>query len=317
VLPVGRGPEPLTALRTLRHRARLRRGRPTLRICLLELPSAGPPIATEHAFWIGQRSRACSAAVNRGAARADVVWILSQDPLSPAGRRALEGVLARLPARVAVLNPPRVHDAYHEPDAFARLAAAGVSVPRTRFGEEDLGVTPVVFKAVREQPARKFLARWNGPVAGFNAFAYEDGRKGDGLWWRYRAYYVAGEVLSGDAVGSPAWEARAERSREVDLAPELRPAERAQIARLARTLELDFFAVDYLRRAGDGTPVFLDVNVYPMVSIARSVTGERGLRGSWHVWEIAERYGAPDPDRSHWERFDAAMLAVAASTRAS
>jgi len=314
VLPVGHGPQPLTAARTLGHRLRRRRRR--LRICLLELPSLGPPIATEHAFWIGQRSRACSATVNRGAAGADVVWVLTQDPLVSEGRRVLEAVLARLPARVAVLNPPRVHDAYHEEDAFARLAAAGVSVPQTAFGPSDLGL-PVVFKAAGEQPARKFLAPWRGPVPGYRPFLYEDGRDPNGLWWRYRAYYVAGEVLSGDAVGSPAWEARAERSREVDLAPELRPAERAQIARLARTLELDFFAVDYLRRAGDGTPVFLDVNVYPMVSIARSVTGERGLRGSWHVWEIAERYGAPDPDRSHWERFDAAMLAVAASTRAS
>jgi hypothetical protein len=209
---------------------------------------------------------------------------------------------------VRVLNPPRAYDAYHAPDAFARLEAAGVSVPRTRFGPRDEGVTPVVFKAVDEQPATKFLRTWRGPVPGFRAFALEDGRDAAGRSWRLRAYFLAGEVLSGDAVASLGWEARAEHRVAVDLRPELPAREREQIALLAATLGLDFFAVDYLRRRADGVPVFLDVNVFPMVLIAGAVAREHGLRGGVHVWEVADRLGRPDPGRPHWRRVDEALL---------
>lgn len=215
-----------------------------------------------------------------------------------------------------MINPLASYDAYHAADAFARLAAAGVSVPRTEFGPADEGVTPVVYKACHEQPARKFLAPWRGPVPGYRAFAYEDGRDAQGRAWRYRAYHLpGGDVLSGDAVASPRWEARAEGRVAVDVAAELRAEEREQIALLAETLQLDFFAVDYLRRGAVGEAVFLDVNVYPMVLMAEAVTAERGLPGEWHVWEVADRFGRPDPDRSHWERFDAAMLARAQTVR--
>ena len=171
-------------------------------------------------------------------------------------------------------------------------------------------------KALGEQPATKFLARWSGPVPGFRPFAFEDGRGRDGLAWRYRAYHLLGEVLSGDAVASRHWEARAESRVTVDVAAELRPREREQIALLARTLGLDFFAVDYLRRACDGQAVFLDVNVFPMVLMAEAVTRANGLRGGWHVWEIADRHGRPDPDRGHWQRFDESLVGAVERARA-
>ena len=311
---IGWGPGPLTALRTARHRVRPSRGR--LRVCLLELPHAGPPIARAHAFWMNERSRACTVRVNRGAEAADVVWVLSQDPLRPAGRRALEAVLARVPAHVAVVNPPASYDAAHADDAFARLEAAGVRVPRTRFGPQDEGVTPVVYKARDEQPSRKFLAPWRGPVPGFRPFAFEDGRDGQGQAWRFRAYHLLGEVLSGDALASARWEARAETLELVDVAAELPSHERDAITRLARTLGLDFFAVDYLRRAADGEAVFLDVNPFPDVLMAERVTRPRGLRGGWHVWEVADRFGRPDPGRPHWRRVDEALVAAAERARA-
>ena len=314
---IGWGPEPLTTARSLGDRARYRRaarrrdpGR--LRVTLLELPHGGPRIAEQHAWWIDRRSRACVARVNGRLEEADVVWLLAQDPLGPAVRARLAEALARRVPGVPVINPPATYDAYHDEDAFARLEAAGVRVPRTRFGPADLGMTPVVHKRLGEQPATKFLAPWQGPVPGFRAFAFEDGRGADGLTWRFRAYHLLGEVLSGDAVGGERWEARAEGRAAVDVAPELRPREREQIALLARTLGLDFFAVDYLRRAADGEAVFLDVNVFPMVLIAEGVTAAHGLRGGWHVWEVADRFGRPDPGRPHWRRFDEAMLALAA-----
>jgi hypothetical protein len=315
---VGLGPGPLTAARTLGHRWRRgrRRGAGRLRIALLELPHPGPPIGAAHAWWIDRRSRACTAMLNGAPEAADVVWLLSQDPLGPEVRGRLAEELAALPRGVPVLNPPATYDAYHEADAFARLEAAGVSVPRTRFGPEDEGLTRVVFKAVGEQPARKFLATWQGPVPGFRPFAYEDGRDAAGLAWRFRAYHLLGEVLSGDAVASRRWEARAEGRTAVDVAAELHPREREQIALLARTLGLDFFAVDYLRRGGDGEAVFLDVNVFPLVLMAEEVTRAHGLRGGWHVWEVADRFGCPDPDRTHWQRFDEAVVAAVDRARA-
>ncbi len=308
---IGWGPGPLTAARAVRHR--LRRG--GLRICLLELPHRGPPIGAAHAFWINERSRACSAVLNRAPQRADLVWVLSQDPLGPAGRSALDAVLARLPPGIAVINPPATYDAYHADDSFTQLEAAGVRVPRTRFGRQDEGVTLVVYKARGEQPARKFRAPWRGEVPGFRAFAYEDGRDAQGRSWRFRAYHLLGEVLSGDAVASSRWEARAESREHVDLAAELPGHERASIVRLAATLGLDFFAVDYLRRRADGEAVFLDVNVFPDVLMAEGVTRRAGLRGRWHVWEVADRLGRPDPGRPHWRRFDEALVAAAEGAR--
>ena len=311
----GWGPEPLTTIRSLRDRRRYARARRRdpgrLRVSLLELPHAGPPIAAAHAWWIDRCSRACVARVNTAPERADVIWLLSQDALGPVVRARLTDALARRAPGVPVVNPPATYDAYHDLDAFPRLEAAGVRVPRTAFGPADVGVTRVVHKAVGEQPATKELALWAGPRPGFRSFAFEDGRGPDGLTWRLRAYHLLGEVLSGDAVGSERWEARAEGRAAVDVAPELRPREREQIVLLARTLGLDFFAVDYLRRATDGEAVFLDVNVFPLVLMADEVTAAHGLRGGWHVWAFADRLGAPAPGRSHWERFDAAMLALA------
>jgi len=90
---VGLGPQPHTAVRTLRHRAaRARRtrvrGRARLRLCLLELPHDRPPIGAAHAFWLNARSRVFTAELNGAPERADLVWVFSQDPLGPAVPRA-------------------------------------------------------------------------------------------------------------------------------------------------------------------------------------------------------------------------------------
>ena len=104
----------------------------------------------------------------------------TQDPLAAEVRAWLDAQLRRVRPGVRVLNPPAVYDAYHEPDCFPRLARAGVRVPRTEFGWY-VGVTPVVYKAVGEQAARKELCVYDGPRPGFRAAVAHDSRGADGL----------------------------------------------------------------------------------------------------------------------------------------
>lgn len=304
---IGWGPGPLTAWRLARHR-RLRR---PVQICLLEYQDGGTRFAAPHAFWINERSRLCTARVGRPDG-ADVVWIFSQDPLTRAARRRLDADLARLPTGVPVLNRPETYDAYHRDDAFPRLAAAGVGVPRTAFTKQDLGVTPVVYKAQGEQSARKFLSPYRGPVPDFRGFAYEDGRGPDGLPRRYRAFFLAGLIHPHNVIVSDHWAVSAHNVRRVEHTFDLPMQERDQIRRLAATLGLDFFAVDYLRRHDDGLPVFVDVNVYPTIIAAPELNRGRDDRGQWHVWDTPDRLGLRgQQEASFWTRFDQVMAALA------
>lgn len=299
---IGWGPGPLTALRQARHRV-LRR---PVRLCLLERQGQGTRFAAAHAFWVNQRSRVVRAVVNERPERADVVWVLSQDPLTPAARRALAADLARVRPGVPVLNGPETYDAYHRDDAFPRLAAAGVHVPRTELAPGE----PTVYKAQGEQGSRKWQGPYAGPVPGYRAFELVDGRAADGLWWRHRLWYLAGEVFPEQGIGSADWHAVARNLVEVDRAPASTAFEREQVRLLGRTLGLDFFAVDHLRRRGDGLPVFLDVNVYPTL-----VTGpDDGLpgRGQWHIWDVTDRAGLTPADGRHpWAVFDEVMTRLA------
>jgi hypothetical protein len=307
---IGWGPGPLTAWRRARHRRLSRR----LRLHLLEYPGGSTRFAAPHAFWINRRSRVCSVTVGGRPEEADVVWVFTQDPLPPAARTRLEAELARLPAAVPVLNPLEVYDAYHQPDAFPRLAAAGVRVPRTAFDEDDVGRTPVVYKAVGEQPARKFLAPYRGPVPGFRAFVFEDARGLDGLPRRYRAFYLAGLIHPHNAITGSTWAVSAHCVEQVEHGYRITAHECEQIGRLATAFGLDFFAIDYLRRRSDGLPVFLDVNVYPTIVAAPELNAVRGDRGQWHVWDTPERLRLrAEGEPSVWERFDEVMLRVVGS----
>ena len=301
---IGWGPGPLTGVRQARDRVRARRA---LRLALLEQPHPGTRFAAPLAFWINRRSRVSTAAVNdlRGA---DIVWVFSQDPLPPAARRALERTTAALPPHVVVVNPPETYDAYHGDDAFPRLAAAGVRVPRTAFSERDVGRADVVYKARGEQPARKCRRPYAGVLPGFRAFGFEDGRGVDGRVRRYRAYVLGGRSWAGDVFVSDEWAISSATRTTLEHTFELTDSERDQLDRLRRCLRLDFFAVDFLRRAADGLPVFLDVNVYPTVDTPLGGP-ERRERGHWSVWDGPVRLGGLDAPRSPmWEEFDRAVL---------
>lgn len=306
---IGWGPGPLTLARRATHRWRYAaRSRPG-RVCLLEAPQPGTRFAAATAFWINRRSRTWSAVRNGCAADADLVWVLSQDPLDPAARTWLR---ARIPCGVPVLNPPEVHDAYHAADAFPRLAAAGVRVPRTTFDASDVGRTPVLHKPVGAQGRTEWTV-YRGPRPGHRTFAVEDGRGPDGRHRRYRAFVLGDLVLPEDVIVADVPEARARTLVAVERSFALTAHERAQLLLLARTLGLQFCGVDFLRRRTDGQPVFLDVNAYPTVVGAWSGDMPAGDRGQWHVFDNAARLGLPEPGgRPVWEQVDDALLALAA-----
>lgn len=308
---IGYGPGFLQDRRERQHRG-LRR---QVRIALLEEHRRGTRFGHALASFINERSRACTAVVN-DTEGADIAWVFTQDPIEPGARVRLERAIAALPGHVPVLNPLASHDAYHSDDCFDRLRAAGVGVPRP-LGTADLGVTEVVYKAVGQQPSAKFRSAYRGPVPDHRAFAYVDARGADGRSRRYRAFHVAGMVWTGDVIVSGDWKASLDTLADVEHGFAMTGDEREQIVTLARTLGLDFFCVDYLRRAGDGAPVFVDINVYPTIVIAPFVDRQLGCRGRWPFFDTRARLGLPEADGfGFWEGFDQALLAAVARSAA-
>ncbi len=308
---IGFSPGPLTDLRKARHAlGRAARSRP-LRLCLLEHDTSTMFFAEPTAFWFNQRSRVAWAERNGPPEKADLVWVFTQDPLTPQVRAWLDGQLRRVRPGVRVLNPPHVHDAYHEPDCFPRLARAGVRVPRTDLGPADVGVTPVVYKAVGEQAARKELCLYDGPRPGFRAAVAHDSRGPDGRYRRYRAFVLGDLVLPEDVIVADHWNASLRHLVTVERNYAITEFERAQLRLLTATLGLDFACVDYLRDR-DG-PVFHDVNVYPTVVGAWQGDMPPGDRGRWHVFDNCERLGLPPPGgRPVWRQVDEVLLRLAA-----
>jgi hypothetical protein len=307
---IGYGGGPLTALRTARHRRLVARHARPVHLHLLELHTTDLRFANLLAWFVNQRSRVCTATAGPDPTGADVVWVCCQDPLAPGLLDEAASVLKTLPEGVPVLNRPERYDAYHLDDAFPRLAAAGVSVPRHSFGPADVGRTQVVFKEQYEQGADKYVAVWDGPRPGYRAFELEDGRGPDGLVRRYRAYLLGDTVWPEQVIVADGWNSTLGSVVGVERAFDVTPTEADQVRLLGRTLGLDAFAVDYLRRRSDGRPVFLDVNVYP-TPVETWTTGLRG-RGLWHLHDAPHRAGvAPGNGRDPWAFFDTAILAVA------
>ncbi|MDP9434070.1 MAG: hypothetical protein M3P93_02260, partial [Actinomycetota bacterium] len=306
----GWGPGPLTRARQARQRL-LRR---PVRLVLLER-SGGTRFAPSHAFWLNRRSRAVVARVNGPVERADLVWVMSQDPLAPAVRRALARDLGRLRPGTPVLNPLATYDSYHADDAFPRLAAAGVRVPRT-LGPADVGRTEAVWKRQGEQASHKLRGTYDGPRPGYRAFEAVDSRGPDGLHRRWRAWYVAGLVFPGDVVASTDWQAGLSTLQTLDRTFTLRPDEEALLRRAAQVLGLDAFAVDLLRPGGDGPAVLVDVNVYPTLVDGSDLHLDAGLppaHGQWHSWDAPARAGVRGfPGAGFWAALDEALLAAAA-----
>ena len=92
-----------------------------------------------------------------------------------------------------------------------------------------------------------------------------------------------------------------------------------QIRLIAKTLGLQYFAVDYLRREADDLPVFVDMNVYPdIISKLRELGRKLGYYGRWHTldtdaqWLSMTLRHTERAQRAEsgpfWNVFDEAML---------
>ena len=281
-------------------------------MCLLEGPTPGARFGAVTAYWVNQHSRLVHAVVDDRPELADVVWVHTQDPVGPAQREAIETALAKVPVGVPVLNALAGYDSYHRADTFARLRAAGVSVP-----DPDPTVGERAVLKGPGQASEKRLETFTGELApGWRAFAYVDARGADGLHRRHRAFHWLGVVHPGDVVGSSHWEVGLGSLHTHEPTFELTAEEVAQVRTIATTLGLDWFCVDFVRRAGDGAAVFTDVNVYPTPVVAEFVDAQLGSRGRWHFLDTAARMGVSEPYGPFWPRFDAAVEALLDSTTA-
>lgn len=306
---IGFGAGPLTWARQLAHR-RLKRD---LHIALLQLDGSQTRLAPITAWAINNGSRRCTASVNEGLERADIIWIYTQDPLQDREAGELEDRIAAC-ARpgTPVINPPSRYSAYHRADAFELLRNAGVSVPKHRLTKADEGVTPVVYKLLDCQGQAKVGTIYDGPREGYRAFEFVDSRDESGMYKRYRAHYLAGATRPSEAFAGPVWNVCCRTTTSVEYYFELTENERDQIRLIGETFGLHYFAVDFLRRARDGRPFFLDVNVYPTIRSPRRFVRTTGDYGFWHTFDARRRRGIPEPNRcSAWDDFDRAMVAFA------
>jgi hypothetical protein len=283
-----------------------RREQKEYRICLLEPEGWIGPLT---AWAINRNSKRCHAVVNGDIASADVIWIYCQDPLPPAMQTLLEQRIRQLARpEAAIVNAPSAYNAYHQPDAFVRLSDAGVRVPRHMFTDADRGQAEVVYKASGRHGESKRRETYDGPRPGMNAFEFVDCRQADGMYRRYRAHYLLGVVRPSEAFVSPEWNVCADTAAEIEYTYDLTDEEVEQIRRIAEVLELQYFAVDFMRRSSDGKPVFTDVNVYPTIQSPRARVRSRGDFGGWHTFEARRRLGIPEPGgRDVWETFDHAV----------
>jgi hypothetical protein len=247
---------------------------------------------------------------------ADVVWIYCKDPIPPNKKDGLLRVLTRARPGAPIINHPEVYNSYHEERAFEALAEAGVSVPRSEFSDQDVGKTLVIYKTKgRHGHAPKFLTEYEGFKVGYRAFEFVSSRGPNGLNRRYRAYYLLGAIYPSLLRSSGDWNVysqTAERTEPFTMAPH----ETDQIRLIAKTLNLQYFAVDYLRRKEDDSPVFVDLNVYPdVISKLRELGRKLGYYGRWHTLDTdaqwlslaAETHQAGSV-RPFWNVFDETML---------
>ena len=317
VLPVkrsriGYGKGPLTWLRQRRHK-KLRRN---VHICLLDYDLEGGRQTKFTEFWINERSRICSASTNERIADADVAWVYCKDPIPPDKKGILLRALERARPGTPVINHPEVYNSYHEEHTFKALAEAGVSVPRSEFADEDIGKTLVIYKTEgRHGHAPKFLSKYKGPKAGCRAFEFVDSRGPDGLYRRYRAYYLLGAVHPSLLRSSDHWNVYSQTAERTETFT-ITPAEVDQIRLIAKTLGLQYFAVDYLRRKEDDSPVFVDMNVYPdVISKLKQASRKLGYYGRWHTLDTDTQWLSHDnqtrqgtSEHLFWNLFDEAVL---------
>ncbi len=304
---IGYGYSPYTLFRLLRQK----KIKKELNICIL---TAGIPKRLRknfidlQVFWINERSKVCHLYVDGPIEKADAIWIYTQDPIEPERMERLKAKLAKADPEIPIINPPESYNFYHQIDAFPKLEKAGVNVPRTTFTENDIGKTKIVYKKFGVQSSEKFTEFYRGPVEGYRAFEFID-YEDNGLFSRYRAFYLFGAVLAGKVCRSPGWNSCMKNQVEVDVTFEMPPLEVGQLKLIGKTAGLDYFAVDYLRQKPDNKPVFVDINVFPTIAAKPATTFHQGYSGYWHTFDSRGRMGIPEPAGIPvWQLFDEALL---------
>lgn len=298
----------LTWLRTRRHR-KLKR---PIHICLLEVYPRGGKFGRFTAFWINERSLVCSVSINEYIENADILWVFSQDPLTENIKKELLQTIKKARPGTPVINHPDVYNSYHEEYTFRALKEAGVNVPRFEFTENDIGKAHVLYKLIWEHGSPKFLSLYRGPVKGHRPFEFIDSRGSDGLFRKYRAFYINGLVYHPYLLLSDHWDVRWATKKQVKYTFEIPADEIASLHLIAKTLKIQYFSVDYMRRNSDGRPFFTDINVYPMPIAYAEIARHLGYYGRWHLFDNRLRLEIPEfSGRSFWDMFDEAIVAFA------
>ncbi len=294
----------LTWLREKRHR----KAKKEMHICLLEVQPAGGKFGRFLTYWINERSIRCSASLNRGIEDADIIWVYSQDPLSSASIKKLTNVLGKARRGTPVMNHPNLYNYYHEPGSFGLLEKAGLNVPRSSFGQEDIGRTRVVYKMPGKHAAHKILSLYTGPREGFSPYEFIDSRGNDGLFTKYRCTYLNGTVLPNYLLFSDHWNVTWSSKTKVEFLFDLFPDLTDALQTVARVSGLDFFHVECLKRNTDNRLFIVDLNIYPNPISYTEVSYTAGRFGRWPAFDERWMLGIPEPSqKGFWEMFDKAM----------
>ncbi len=264
-----------------------------------------PNIIDLHLFWLNEKSTEIRFSQNPDPASVDALWIYAQDPLTPAARAGIDGIVAGAPPGTRIINRPAAYDFFHRGDAFARLAAAGVPVPRWQFGAGDTGL-PVMWKGLGTQFSTFGPEPYAGEKEGHAAYEFIDTRGADGLYGRYRAFYLLGEVFLSSAFRSRSPIVRYDNAVAIDRDWRMSDDLVRHVRTIAEISGLDFFAADFIRRNDEGAPIFTDINVFPMLKDKDPVRRRfghghdfdnlrpaTGQRTPWQVLEDAILSAAP------------------------
>ena len=257
---------------------------------------------------MNERLARCRTSIDPDPSTADILWVFSQDPLPAERRRVIADAISRARPGTPVINRIDAYDFYHRDDAFSRLAAAGVPVPRSEFGEADHGL-PVIWKPAGQQSKTRGPVPYAGPNSRDRAFEYIDVAGPDGGFWRYRACFVLGDIYAASGFRSADPIVRYRNVDVIDATWMLTAPEIENIRRIADVSQLDFFTVDFLRRAEDHSPVFVDINVFSMTKDSYRL----GYYGHCHDFDKMRSVEGGPP--GVWSRLEKRLLAIAEVSR--
>jgi hypothetical protein len=250
-------------------------------------------------FSINEHCQDVSANLNTVTDKTDAIWILLQDPIDEARRVELEQKCKTDWASKLILNSPETYNIYHSDTCFPILDKAGVSVPNYEFTDDDLGKTKVIYKKINQQTSEKFICEYKGPVEGYRPFQFIDTIDQD-VYHRYRAFYVLGNVIPTIYIQSPSWNVCHKHETFRKIGFDLTQFEIDQLSLIAKALDMDYFAVDFIR--ANNTSYFIDVNIYPTVK-HRSFTGKQPY-GLFHTFNfLKDLNGTPV-----WESFERSLI---------